>query len=399
MIELSRLSFRDIAKEVWLDLKARPGRSSLTALGTMVGIAVLVSTLGLAASLDAQIAARFDALSATEIAAKSALPEHYSAIPVDAVDRVLRIHGTVAAATLSEITTATRVTGTPGYDPTAAASSDITVFASSPAMVDIAQGVMRGVYFNSWHDATKQPVVVLGRGAAERLRIADVSGRPVVFINGQPVTVTGILDAAPRHSILLQAAIVPQGYAESKLGLVGAATLLVETEVGAAEVVADQVGLAIRPDQPDIIRADAPPSPELTRQQVADDTQNLLLALGAISLIIGGIGIANMTLVSVLERTPEIGLRRAIGARRRHIISQFLLSSVATAIIGALAGDSVGMIVTATVATIQQWPPTMPTLVPILGPLVGAVIGLLAGLYPALQAGRIEPIDTLRSNG
>ncbi|MBK8461565.1 MAG: FtsX-like permease family protein [Nigerium sp.] len=116
-------------------------------------------------------------------------------------------------------------------------------------------------------------------------------------------------------------------------------------------------------------------------------------------LVIGGVGIANMTLVSVLERTAEIGLRRAIGARRRHIVVQFLLSSVATAFLGAVVGTGVGMVVTTAVALAQQWPPTMSPVLPVVAPLVGAAIDVGAGAYPAHRASRIEPIDALRAAG
>lgn len=115
--------------------------------------------------------------------------------------------------------------------------------------------------------------------------------------------------------------------------------------------------------------------------------------------MIGGVGIANMTLVSVLERTAEIGLRRAIGARRRHIVVQFLLSSVATAFLGAVVGTGVGMVVTTAVALAQQWPPTMSPVLPVVAPLVGAAIDVGAGAYPAHRASRIEPIDALRAAG
>lgn len=401
MTDASTLAPRDAIREVWLDLRSRPARAALTALGPLIGIAVLVSTLGLAASLDAQIAARFDALTATEVSARarSADPALPPALPADAARRALRIDGTVEAATLSEIKGIARITGTPGYDPAAVVTSDLAVFAGSPGLARLVHGEMTGAFLNDWHEETRQPVAVLGRTAADRLNIHDVTRRPVVFVDDRAFVVIGILESAARHPSLLRSVIVPQGYAHAALGLAGPEALHVETTVGAADVVGGQLGLAVRPDQPEALSVEIPPSPETTRRQVAGDTQALFLVLGLISLVIGGIGIANMTLVSVLERTAEIGLRRAIGARRRHIVVQFLLSSVVTAFVGALAGTALGLIVTAGVALAQRWPPTMPPVVPGLAPLIGAVIGLAAGVYPASRAARIEPIDALRGAG
>ena len=401
MTPTSTLTTRDAVREAWLDLRSRPGRSALTAVGTLIGIAVLVSTLGLAASLDAQVAARFDALTMTEVtvSARDAGPDAPPALPVDAPSRALRIGGTVAAGNLSEVKNIDGITGTPGYDPTNPVITDVPVFAATSGLVDALRAEVTGRFLSGWHDDTGQAVAVLGRDAADRLRVTDVSRRPVIFVEGRPVVVIGILTSVGRHPSLLRAVIVPQGYALKQLRLATPDQLVVETRMGAAEVVGDQLALAVRPDRPDALTVDVPPSPEMLRKQIAGDNQTLFVVLGLVSLVIGGVGIANMTLVSVLERTAEIGLRRAIGARRRHIVVQFLLSSVATAFMGAVVGTGLGMIVTTAVALSQQWPPTMSPLLPVLAPLLGAVIGLGAGAYPAHRASRIEPIDALRTSG
>ncbi len=397
----STLSTRDALREAWLDLRTRPGRSALTALGTLIGIAVLVSTLGLAASLDAQVAKRFDALTMTEVTvrARDADPAAPLAVPVDAPSRALRIDGTVAAGNLSEVKDVDGITGTPGFDPSNPAVTGVPVFAATSGLAGAVHGDVTGRFLSSWHDETGQAVAVLGRDAADRLRIADVSRRPVVFVDGRPLVVIGILDAVGRHQALLRAVIVPQGYALRQLRLSKPDQLIVETDMGAAEVVGDQLAVAVRPDLPESLTIDVPPSPEVLRRQIAGDNQALFVVLGLVSLVIGGVGIANMTLVAVLERTAEIGLRRAIGARRRHIVVQFLLSSVATAFLGAVVGTGVGMIVTTAVALAQQWPPTMSPALAAVAPLVGAAIGLGAGAYPAYRASRIEPIDALRVSG
>lgn len=132
---------------------------------------------------------------------------------------------------------------------------------------------------------------------------------------------------------------------------------------------------------------------------MSNDTQGLLIALATISLVVGGIGIANVTLVSVMERTSEIGLRRALGATRAHIMLQFLLESIVTGTLGAIVGASAGVFITVTSAIANEWPPVVNPVIPLLAPIVGAVIGLAAGGYPAWRAGRVQPILALRSGG
>ncbi len=129
------------------------------------------------------------------------------------------------------------------------------------------------------------------------------------------------------------------------------------------------------------------------------DVNSLFLAFGAVALIVGGLGIANVTLLSVIERTGEIGLRRALGARRRHIAAQFLLESAVTGLLGGLIGAALGVVAVVAVSVSKQWTPILDLQVALLAPAVGALIGLLAGAYPALRAATTEPITALRRSG
>jgi ABC-type antimicrobial peptide transport system permease subunit len=133
------------------------------------------------------------------------------------------------------------------------------------------------------------------------------------------------------------------------------------------------------------------------REGVQNDLNSLFLLLGGVSLLVGATGIANVTLVSVLERVGEIGLRRSLGAARRHIAGQFLLESTALGLIGGILGAALGTLIVVGVAASRTWTPVLEAAVPLAAPLLGGVVGLLAGLYPAIRAASLEPVEALRS--
>jgi len=174
------------------------------------------------------------------------------------------------------------------------------------------------------------------------------------------------------------------------------ASMLIHTRLGAAQVVAGQVPIALRPDNPKLLAAAAPPSPAQLRRAVATSLNTLFLAPAGIALVVGAIGIANTTLVAVLERAGEIGLRRALGARPRHIGTQFLAESTALGLFGGLVGASLGVLTTLAVTIYHQWTALVDPRAVLAAPVAGGLVGLLAGLYPALRASAVEPADALR---
>ena len=187
------------------------------------------------------------------------------------------------------------------------------------------------------------------------------------------------------------------GAAVRDFGLVAPSSVQIETRVGAASLIASQLPLALSPTDPTLLKVTAPPEPRRVRAGVQNDLNALFLLLGGVSLLIGASGIANVTLVSVLERVGEIGLRRALGAARRHVAGQFLLESTTLGLLGGVLGAALGTLVVVGVAASRTWTPVLEPWVPLGAPLLGGAVGLASGIYPSVRAAAMEPVEALRS--
>jgi putative ABC transport system permease protein len=281
-----------------------------------------------------------------------------------------------------------------------AQGSALSVYGAEPGTL-AAAGVewASGDGMDQFHVDAHQPVAVLGFAAAARLGVSSVVTQPTVFVENTAYAVVGVLGEGGARPDLASAVVLPITTMIDHYGMPSAsepARALVRTGMGAAGLIAVQAPLKLRPDDPGLLSAIAPPDWSIVTDDVDTSMNGLLLALAGIALIIGCVAIANTTLVAVMERTGEIGLRQALGAKPSHILAQFLLESVLLGGIGGLLGSAVGTAAVLIGSVAQSWSPVLDPRLGLASPVIGVVVGALAGLYPAWRGSRITPVAALQ---
>ena len=400
-----RFTAQDLAAEAVRSLGGRPGRLLLTTVGTVLGIGSLVVTYGLAQTTSAELHRQLDPSQATHFLVEpeksrdsSGTSRPTAVFPADADGRAERLHGVEAAGLLAEVPTAdAAITTVPVNDPSAAQALPPIVFSASPGLLDaIGANIATGRSFDRGHRDRRDRVAVLGKEAAAELGVTRVDRQPTVFIGELAYTVIGIVDSADQRRDLLSAIIIPDTTAIRDFRAPVGDELHLRVKRGLGPLIEHQVPIALSPNSPEDFQPQVLSGSERAAQ-AQSDTSFAFLLLGIISLLAGALGIVNVTILSVKERTGEIGLRRSLGATSRNIGSQFMVESGIIGVIGGLAGTALGVVAVVIIAVSREWAPALDWWVALAAPALGTAIGLVAGTYPALRAARIEPATALRS--
>lgn len=391
----SRITRADLVREGTSGLRSRRARTVLTAVGVAIGIAAMVAILGIAESSRAGLLAQLDRLGTNMLTVSPGqrLFGGTATLPLEApamVDRIGPVQATSATAPVSGNVYKTDLV--PSVQ-----SGGLSVVAAQANLLDTLRGSLAdGVFLNG---ATGQyPAVVFGSDAARYLGITNVQGGIEVYLGGSWFTVVGILEPLTLAPELDRSALIGFPIAEAMFGIDGSAgTIYIRADPSQVDDVASVLAGTADPENPNEVDVTRPSDALAARAAAAGAFTSLFLGLAAVALFVAGVGVANIMLMSVLERRSEIGLRRALGATRTHIALQFLAEAVVLCGAGGMLGVLGGSAAAAAYAAIQQWLVVVPPAA-VLGGLGAALaVGGFAGLYPAARAARVSPTEALRT--
>jgi putative ABC transport system permease protein len=391
----SRLTPRDVLRVGVVGLGARRLRSALSATGIAIGIAAMVAVLAISESSKADLLSALDRLGTNllTVAPGQSIFGADAVFPEPAQRMAARVGPVETTAAIGEV-------GAPVYRseliPEVETNGIATVAADPSLLETLGATLADGAFLD---EATAQyPAVVLGSTAARRLGIGQAGGGVQVVIGGQRFTVLGILDAFELAPGLDSAALVGFGAAKRYLGDEGdVSRLFVRSDPDHVEDVSGVLARTANPEHPEEVDVTRPSDAIEARAAAGSAFTSLLLGLGAVALLVGGVGIANVMVISVIERRSEIGLRRSLGATRRHIGIQFVAESLLLSAAGGVAGVALGALIAGAYASTRGWEVVVPPTVLAGGVAVAVAVGAVAGLYPAMRAARLAPVDALRS--
>ena len=394
-VAVRKLRPSDLGRLATVGLRTRKLRAGLSALGIAIGVAAIVAVLGLSSSASAGLLNEISSLGTnllvvqngqTITGAAAELPKAAPAMiaritPVTHVDETGSVSGDVYRTPLI-----------PTVDTNA-----LTIDAASLGLLrTVATTVAQGRYLNA--ATAQEPVAVLGAAAAQRLGIDRVYAGERIWADNRWLYVDGILKPAVLAPVIDSAVLVGFPAAEKYLGFDGhPSTIYVRAQTSHVNQVDSLLGATANPQNPSEVNVSQPSAALVAQADAQGAFDDLFLGLGAVALLVGAVGVANIMIISVLERRSEIGLRRALGATRGHIRVQFLAEAVLLAVIGGIVGVGVGALSTAIYANTKGELVVIPALA--WGGGIGAaiLIGAVAGLWPALRAARMSPTQALWS--
>jgi putative ABC transport system permease protein len=401
----SRLEPRDALRVASVGLRSRPLRSALSALGIAIGTAAIVGVLGLSSSSQAGLIAQINRLGTNLFTVEpgQSLTGGTAELPSEAPARLTQLDNVeqVAHTALMKDTYVYRSSAIPATD-----TGGLQVRAANLSLLSVlGTGLARGAWLNA--GTARGPVTVLGAVAAQELGIDEIHPEQRVWLAGRQFTVAGILNPSPLTPDVDISALIGYPAAESYLGyasLIGGdknpgppSTIYVRAAIGHETAVQALLAQTANPETPNEVNVSQPSDVLTARAAAAGAFNSLFLGLGVVALIVGAVGVANIMIISVLERRSEIGLRRALGATKNQIRTQFLAESILLSVIGGFVGVLAGAAATAVYAATKGWTVVVPAQAWSGGIASAIVIGALAGLTPAARASNLPPTVALRT--
>jgi putative ABC transport system permease protein len=391
----SKLRIGDLARLASVGLRTRRMRAALSALGIAIGVAAIVAVLGLSSSSQAGLLSEIDRLGTNllDVTNGQTLFGQTAELPKAAPAMIARI------GPVSRVQYTGAVNGNVFRTPLIP-SLDTNALSISAASLGLPRAVGTSIAQGSYLNAAtaREPVVVLGAAAAQRLGIDRVFAAERIWLDGMWFYVAGILRSAPLAPEIDSAVLVGFPAAERYLGFDGhPSEIYVRAKTSQVNAVDDILAATADPESPSNVDVSQPSSALVARADAQGAFNDLFLGLAAVALLVGAVGVANIMIIGVLERRSEIGLRRALGATKANIRTQFLTEAILLALLGGIVGVLAGIAATAIYASTKGWAIVIPPLAWGGGLAAAIAIGAIAGLLPAIRAARMSPTEALRT--